>query len=64
MANKKKIKIKDKRVRSILRGPLFWIVVALVTVVIFGRISNTGQTWTDVSTSTILSDIAVAWIAD
>ncbi len=58
MANKKKIKIKDKRVRSILRGPLFWIVVALVTVVIFGRISNTGQTWTDVSTSTILSDIA------
>ena len=43
MANKKKIKIKDKRVRSILRGPLFWIVVALVTVVIFGRISNTGQ---------------------
>jgi len=58
MANKKKIKIKDKRVRSILRGPLFWIVVALVTVVIFGRISNTGQTWTDVPTSTILSDIA------
>ena len=58
MANKKKIKIKNKRVRSILRGPLFWIVVALVTVVIFGRISNTGQTWTDVPTSTILSDIA------
>ena len=58
MANKKKIKIKDKRVQSILRGPLFWIVVALVTVVIFGRISNTGQTWTDVPTSTILSDIA------
>ena len=54
----KKLKIKDKRVRKILRGPLFWIVLALVAVVIFGRISNTGQSWTDVPTSTILSDIS------
>ena len=54
----KKLKIKDKRVRKILRGPLFWIVLALVAVVIFGRISNTGQSWTDVPTSTILNDIS------
>jgi len=54
----KKIKIKDKRVRKILRGPLFWIVLALVVVVLFGKISSTGQIWTTVPTSTILDDIA------
>jgi len=54
----KKLKIKDKRVRKVLRGPLFWIVLALVIVVVFGKISNTGQTWTTVPTSVILDDIA------
>jgi cell division protease FtsH len=55
---KKKLKIKDKKVRKLLRGPLFWIVLALITVVAFGRISGSGATWSNVSTSTILKDIA------
>ena len=57
----KKLKLtlnsKDGRVRKLMRGPLFWIVVALLTVIIFGKISSTGQTWIDVPTSTILTEI-------
>lgn len=63
MADKRKLNIKDKRVRQIFRGPLFWIVLALVCVVAFGKISSTGQTWTDVSTSTILNEISTQEVA-
>ena len=73
MAPKKKIKIPKLKVLSgkkkpakpspalakrILRGPLFWIVAALVAVSIFGQISTTGKEFTKVDTSVILNEIS------
>ena len=73
MAQKKKVKIpKLKRfnsgkkptkpspqlARRILRGPLFWIIAALVAVSIFGQISTTGKEFTKVDTSVILNEIS------
>ena len=45
-------------VRKILRGPLFWIIAALVAVSIFGQISTGGKNFTTVDTSVILNEIA------
>lgn len=45
-------------VKKILRGPLFWIVAALVAVSIFGQISTTGKEFLRVETSTILNEIS------
>ena len=73
MAQKKKFKlpefkgIKNKRnsarpnpkmARRIFRGPLFWIIAALITVSIFGQISTTGKEFTKVETSEILNQIS------
>ena len=59
MATEKKKKVVgNKRVRRWARGPLFWILLALVVVSIFGRLSNTGNQYQKVSTSTILQAIA------
>ena len=54
----KKIQVPRKRIRKIVRGPLFWIVVALLFVIAFGRISGSGATYTTVDTSTILAEIS------
>ncbi|MGI9131948.1 MAG: ATP-dependent zinc metalloprotease FtsH [Candidatus Nanopelagicaceae bacterium] len=55
---KKKITFSKARFRKVLRGPLFWIVLALVLVSFFGRISSSGDKFTKVETSTILAAIS------
>jgi cell division protease FtsH len=54
----KKIKVQKPKMRKIVRGPLFWIVVALVAVSVFGRISGSGSQFVKVDTSTILAQIS------
>ena len=54
----KKINIPRKRLRKLIRGPLFWIVLALILVVSLGRISGSGATYTQVDTSTVLAEIS------
>jgi len=54
----KKIKPQKSRVRKWIRGPLFWIVVGLIVVTFFGKLSNSGPTFVKVDTSTILADIS------
>ncbi len=44
--------------RKAMRGPLFWIVLALIIVSFFGRISGSGQSFAKVDTSIILDEIA------
>ena len=44
--------------RKILRGPLFWIIAALIAVSIFGQISTGGKNFTTVDTSVILNEIS------
>ena len=46
------------RVGRILRGPLFWIVVAILGVSIFGQISSVGNRYTEIRTSQALDAIA------
>ena len=41
-----------------MRGPLFWIVLALILVVALGRISGSGAAYTTVDTSTVLAEIS------
>lgn len=41
-----------------MRGPLFWIVVAIVAVTIFGQISSAGNKYTQVKTSQVLAAIS------
>ena len=55
---KKPTKPSPALIRKILRGPLFWIVAALITVSIFGQISTTGKEFIKVETSTILNEIS------
>ena len=45
--------------RKILRGPLFWIIAALIAVSIFGQISATGEEYKKVETSAILNEISL-----
>jgi cell division protease FtsH len=52
------VKVPKFNLRKALRGPLFWIVLALVIVSIFGRISGNGQSFAKVDTSVILDEIA------
>ena len=42
----------------IFRGPLFWIVFAIIAVSVFGQISGAGSAYTKVNTSQILDAIA------
>jgi len=56
--SKKKISFSKARVRKILRGPLFWIVLSLVLVSFFGKLSSSGDKFTKVETSTILAAIS------
>jgi cell division protease FtsH len=56
--SKKKLTFSKANIRKILRGPLFWIVLALVLVSFFGRLSSSGDKFTKVDTSTILAAIS------
>lgn len=57
--NKKPAKNSPASVRKIFRGPLFWIIAALVAVSIFGQISATGEEYKKVETSAILNEISL-----
>jgi len=58
VAEKKKIKVQKPKMRKLLRGPLFWIVAALVAVSVFGKISGSGAQFIKVDTSTVLAEIS------
>ena len=73
MAQKKKFKLPEfkglaskknsdkpnpKMAKRIFKGPLFWIIAALIAVSIFGQISTTGKEFTKVETSEILNQIS------
>jgi cell division protease FtsH len=57
-SGKKKITFTKARARKVLRGPLFWIILALILVSFFGRLSSSGDKFTKVETSTILAAIS------
>ena len=46
------------RSQKILRGPLFWIIAAIVAVTVFGQISNAGNQYTQIKTSEALDAIS------
>ena len=46
------------RREKILRGPLFWIIVAIVAVSVFGQVSAAGNKYTKVTTSQIIASIS------
>ena len=56
--SKKKITFTKAGARKVLRGPLFWIILALILVSFFGRLSSSGDKFTKVETSTILAAIS------
>ena len=64
--NKKKVKesktsnkLPDpNKVRKVARRPLFWILLAIVVVTLFGQISNGGNQYTKVSTSAVIAAIS------
>ena len=57
-SGKKPTKPSPQLVRRILRGPLFWIIAALIGVSIFGQISTSGKEFIKVDTSVILNEIS------
>ena len=58
MAKKKPVKKPQTRMQRIMRGPLFWIIAAIVGVSIFGQISAAGNKFTQVNTSQVLDAIS------
>ena len=46
------------RSQRILRGPLFWIIAAIIGVTVFGQITNAGNQYTQIKTSQALDAIA------
>jgi len=46
------------RSQKILRGPLFWIIAAIVGVTVFGQITNAGNQFTQIKTSQALDAIS------
>jgi cell division protease FtsH len=60
MATKKKLPRKKAQTRfqRLMRGPLFWIVGAIVAVTVFGQISAVGNKYTQVNTSQVLAAIS------
>ena len=46
------------RSQRILRGPLFWIIAAIVAVTVFGQITNAGNQYTQIKTSQALDAIS------
>ena len=51
-------KVPTTRTGRIIRGPLFWIVIAILGVSIFGQISSVGNRYTEIGTSEALDAIA------
>ncbi len=51
-------KVPTTRTGRIIRGPLFWIVIAILGVSIFGQISSVGNRYTQIGTSVALDAIA------
>jgi cell division protease FtsH len=51
-------KASQTRSQKILRGPLFWIVVAIFAVTIFGQITNASNRYTEIKTSQALAAIS------
>ena len=59
LSDKKPVKkVPATRAGRILRGPLFWIVVAILGVSIFGQVSSVGNRYTEIGTSQALDAIA------
>jgi cell division protease FtsH len=58
-SNKKAAKkVPTTRAGRIVRGPLFWIIIAILGVTIFGQISSVGNRYTEIGTSQALDAIA------
>jgi cell division protease FtsH len=53
----KKVTVKKPNMRKIMRGPLFWILLALIAISFFGNISGSGAKFVKVDTSKVLSAI-------
>ena len=51
-------KAPQTRVQKIFRGPLFWIVVAIFAVTIFGQITSAANRYTEIKTSQALAAIS------
>ena len=51
-------KLPQSRFKRLLRGPLFWIIVAIAAVSIFGQISSVGNRYEPIKTSQALDAIA------
>ena len=51
-------KVPQTRFQKLLRGPLFWIIVAILGVSIFGQISGAGNSYQEITTSQALDAIA------
>jgi cell division protease FtsH len=54
----KKVKLPKKRMQRWVRTPLFWIIIAIAVIGVFGRISNSGNQFIKVNTSTILAELS------
>ena len=57
--NKKAAQSSPQIAKKILRGPLFWIITALIAVSVFGQISTSGEEFKKVETSLILNEISL-----
>ena len=55
---KKPAKKPQTRFQRLMRGPLFWILAAIIGVTIFGQISAAGNKFTPVNTSQVLAAIS------
>jgi cell division protease FtsH len=55
--NSKKPQVPQSRLRRLMRGPLFWIIVAIAAVSIFGQISGAGNRYESIKTSEALDAI-------
>lgn len=51
-------KVPQTRSQKILRGPLFWIIVAIFGVTIFGQITSAGNRYTEIKTSQAIDAIS------
>ena len=50
--------VPQSRLKRLMRGPLFWITVAIVAVSVFGQISGAGNRYETIKTSQALDAIA------
>ena len=57
--NKKAAQSSPQIAKKILRGPLFWIIAAIIAVSVFGQISTSGEEFKKVETSLILNEISL-----